>query len=58
MPAEYLDETGDLHTAARAAMKEPEIRITVSLGAGSSASRAVGCDLSHDYVRINGEYTT
>ncbi len=58
IPPEYFDETGDLHTAARAAMKEPEIRITVSLGAGSSASRAVGCDLSHDYVRINGEYTT
>jgi glutamate N-acetyltransferase/amino-acid N-acetyltransferase len=46
------------HEAAQAEMKEPEIRIRVSLGAGPGASRAVGCDLSYDYVRINGEYTT
>jgi glutamate N-acetyltransferase/amino-acid N-acetyltransferase len=39
-------------------MKEPEIRLTVWLGTGTAASRAVGCDLSYDYVRINGEYTT
>jgi glutamate N-acetyltransferase/amino-acid N-acetyltransferase len=58
IPPEYFDASSELQAAARAAMKEPEIAITVSLGAGSAASRAVGCDLSHDYVRINGEYTT
>ena len=58
IPPAYFDEAGDLQAAARAAMKEAEIAITVSLGAGTAASRAVGCDLSHDYVRINGEYTT
>jgi glutamate N-acetyltransferase/amino-acid N-acetyltransferase len=58
IPPAYFDEAGDLQAAARAAMKEPEIAITVSLGAGTAASRAVGCDLSYDYVRINGEYTT
>jgi glutamate N-acetyltransferase/amino-acid N-acetyltransferase len=58
IPAAYFDEAGELHVAARAAMKEPEIRLTVSLGTGTAASRAVGCDLSYDYVRINGEYTT
>jgi glutamate N-acetyltransferase/amino-acid N-acetyltransferase len=58
IPPEYFDASADLQAAARAAMKEPEIAITVSLGAGSAASRAVGCDLSYDYVRINGEYTT
>jgi glutamate N-acetyltransferase/amino-acid N-acetyltransferase len=58
IPAAYFDEAGDLHAAARAAMKESEICLTVSLGTGSAASRAVGCDLSYDYVRINGEYTT
>lgn len=58
IPPHYFDETGDLQAAARGAMKEPEIRITISLGAGTATSRAVGCDLSHDDVRINGEYTT
>ena len=43
---------------ARAAMGAPEIRIRVRLGEGSGRSRSVGCDLSHEYVRINGEYTT
>jgi len=46
------------HAAAQRAMKEPEIRISVSLGDGAGRSRAVGCDLSYEYVRINGEYTT
>jgi glutamate N-acetyltransferase/amino-acid N-acetyltransferase len=46
------------HVAAQRAMKEPEIRISVSLGDGAGRSRAVGCDLSYEYVRINGEYTT
>jgi glutamate N-acetyltransferase/amino-acid N-acetyltransferase len=46
------------HTAAQRAMKEPEITISVSLGDGAGRSRAVGCDLSYEYVRINGEYTT
>jgi glutamate N-acetyltransferase/amino-acid N-acetyltransferase len=51
----YFDGEGE---AARAAMKEPEISIRVSLGDGPGRSRAVGCDLSYEYVRINGEYTT
>jgi glutamate N-acetyltransferase / amino-acid N-acetyltransferase len=44
--------------AARLEMKKPEIVIGVSLGDGPGSSRALGCDLSYDYVRINGEYTT
>ena len=32
--------------------------IRIRLGEGSGASRVFGCDLTHDYVRINGEYTT
>jgi glutamate N-acetyltransferase / amino-acid N-acetyltransferase len=57
IPAGYFQ--GDaLSSAARVAMKEPEIRIEVSLGHGQGRSRALGCDLSYEYVRINGEYTT
>jgi glutamate N-acetyltransferase/amino-acid N-acetyltransferase len=49
---------GDLREAARTHMKEPEVRIRVRLGDGPGSSRTLGCDLSYEYVRINGEYTT
>jgi glutamate N-acetyltransferase/amino-acid N-acetyltransferase len=57
IPAAYFDDD-TLSSAARVAMKEPEIHIEVSIGDGPGRSRALGCDLSYDYVRINGEYTT
>ena len=57
IPPAYF-EHNSLAAAARVAMKEPEIRIHVSLGDGPGRSRALGCDLSYEYVRINGEYTT
>jgi glutamate N-acetyltransferase/amino-acid N-acetyltransferase len=57
IPAGYFEDDS-LSSAARVAMKELEIRIEVSLGEGPGWSRALGCDLSYEYVRINGEYTT
>ena len=57
IPPSYFDDD-TLSSAARVAMKEPEIHIDVSLGDGPGRSRALGCDLSYEYVRINGEYTT
>jgi glutamate N-acetyltransferase/amino-acid N-acetyltransferase len=57
IPAGYFEDDA-LQSAARVAMKEPEIRIEVSLGDGPGRSRVLGCDLSYEYVRINGEYTT
>ncbi len=57
IPPGYFDDDA-IAQAARVAMKGPEIRIEVSLGGGSGRSRALGCDLSYEYVRINGEYTT
>ncbi len=39
-------------------LKNPEIKIRVSLGLGTQEATVWGCDLSYDYVRINGEYTT
>ena len=57
IPAAYFEDDA-LSSAARVAMKEPEIHIEVTLGDGPGRSRALGCDLSYDYVRINGEYTT
>lgn len=57
IPPAYFDQDS-FASAARVAMKEPEIRIHVSIGDGPGRSRALGCDLSYEYVRINGEYTT
>ena len=36
----------------------PEVSIVVSLGQGSAATRVWTCDLSHEYVTINGDYRT
>jgi glutamate N-acetyltransferase/amino-acid N-acetyltransferase len=57
IPAGYFGDDA-FSSAARVAMKEPEIHIEVSLGHGPGRSRVLGCDLSYEYVRINGEYTT
>jgi glutamate N-acetyltransferase/amino-acid N-acetyltransferase len=40
------------------AMKEREVLIRISVGAGPGRATAFGCDLGYEYVRINGEYTT
>ena len=40
------------------AMDRPEVHIRVDLGLGEAKATAWGCDLTTDYVRINGEYTT
>ena len=39
-------------------LENPEIKIRVSLGLGTEDATVWGCDLSYEYVRINGEYTT
>lgn len=43
---------------AFAAMNQPEVTLEVALGAGPGVARVLTCDLSYDYVRINGEYRT
>ena len=44
--------------AAAAALEEKEITVKIRLGIGSGAARVWTCDLSEEYVRINGSYTT
>ena len=44
--------------AVRTALERPRLDITIDLGAGDGSGHAWGCDLSADYVRINGDYTT
>lgn len=43
---------------ARRALEEANVGIVLRLRAGDSAATAWGCDLSHDYVRINASYRT
>jgi len=44
--------------ALAAAMKKAEIAVRLDLGAGKASGRALGCDLTFDYVKINAEYYT
>ena len=39
-----------------ARMKEAEIAIRLDLAVGPASARALGCDLTYDYVRINADY--
>src|ERR687890_741439 len=42
--------------AAHATLAEGEIVITAHLGEGEGSASAWGCDLTHEYVEINGSY--
>ncbi|MBP1546920.1 MAG: bifunctional ornithine acetyltransferase/N-acetylglutamate synthase, partial [Oscillospiraceae bacterium] len=41
---------------AKAILSEDEIEISVDLHKGDSQATAWGCDLTYDYVKINGDY--
>ncbi len=41
-----------------AVMKAPAYAMTIDLGLGRATARHLACDLSHDYVTINADYTT
>ncbi len=43
---------------AKEILLENEINIIINLNDGASGSVAWGCDLTYDYVRINGDYRT
>ncbi len=43
---------------AKEILLEKEIEILVSLGDGPFGASAWGCDLTYDYVKINGDYRT
>jgi glutamate N-acetyltransferase / amino-acid N-acetyltransferase len=43
---------------ANAALASGEVRITARLGEGDALATAWGCDLTYEYVRINGSYRT
>lgn len=41
---------------AKEILGEEEIRILITIGSGGHSAAAWGCDLTYDYVRINGDY--
>ena len=43
---------------AKEILLEEEITILVDLGVGKESATAWGCDLTYDYVKINGDYRT
>jgi glutamate N-acetyltransferase / amino-acid N-acetyltransferase len=50
MPTDYSEET------ATAIIQEPSVSVILDCGMGSGAAVVWTCDLSHDYVSINGDY--
>lgn len=43
---------------AKEILSEDEVIININLNSGSSKATAWGCDLTYDYVKINGDYRT
>ena len=43
---------------AKEVLLEDEIEILVDLNSGNAEATAYGCDLTYDYVKINGDYRT
>ncbi len=43
---------------AKEILLEDEIKINITLGDGDGYATAWGCDLTYDYVKINGDYRT
>lgn len=43
---------------AKRVLSEPEVEILADMGAGDGKAVCWGCDLTYDYVRINGDYRT
>ncbi len=59
LAGEELDELGpDVIDASGLGSEETEAEISVRLGRGDSSAWMYFSDLTHDYIRINAEYTT
>ena len=43
---------------AKEVLTEKEIQVLISLNSGNATATAWGCDLTYDYVKINGDYRT
>lgn len=43
---------------AKEILLEEEVEVNIALNSGEASSTAWGCDLTYDYVKINGDYRT
>ncbi len=43
---------------AKKILLEREIRVEIDMHQGTASATAWGCDLTYDYVKINGDYRT
>lgn len=43
---------------AKKVLSEDEITVSIKLGDGNASATAYGCDLTYEYVKINGDYRT
>jgi len=53
-----IDEESEEFKVAEKIMKKDKIKIVVDLKMGEYENTSYGCDLTHDYVTLNSEYTT
>ena len=43
---------------AKSILLEHDVEIQISLGQGDSKCTCWGCDITYDYIKINGDYRT
>ena len=43
---------------AKQVLSEKKVTVEITLGDGDAKAEAYGCDLTYDYVKINGDYRT
>lgn len=60
MKSPFAEAARELSFARKAAeiLKSDEIFVLINLHAGEAKATAWGCDLTYDYVKINGDYRT
>ena len=59
LAGEEIEELGpDRIRAAELASDQPEAELSIRLGRGDARAHVYFSDLTHDYIRINAEYTT
>ena len=54
----YVGKITKIRTQPIMDLLEKEIDIIITLGDGEASATAWGCDLTYDYVKINGDYRT
>lgn len=58
MPCARRRGAGIDEELAKKVLSQDEVEIQVNVNEGEHAVTAWGCDLTYDYVKINGDYRT